>query len=121
MRLYVALALFEGCSRETLNDADRLRSILNEAVRAGAFTLMNLSVVPFQPEGVTACAIVGESHLALHSWPQEGRLFVDIASCSTLDSVRDALEAIRDALPEARLTVLDERVIAPPGAAAEVA
>ncbi len=43
---------------------------------------------------ITACAVVGESHVALYSWPESGRLFVDVASCSTLESVRRAVAAI---------------------------
>jgi S-adenosylmethionine decarboxylase len=72
--------------------------------------------VPFAPQGVTACAVVGESHIALHTWPEQGRMFVDIASCSTRESVRRALDAIAAALPEGRLSVLDEREIDPGGA-----
>jgi S-adenosylmethionine decarboxylase len=63
-------------------------------------------VVPFSPQGITACAIVSESHLALHSWPEKGRLFVDIASCSTREGVLAAVDAIAKAMPEGVLTVL---------------
>jgi S-adenosylmethionine decarboxylase len=65
---------------------------------------------------VTACAVVGESHLALHSWPEEGRLFVDVASCSTLESVRLAIDAVQRSLPAGRLVTLDERVLDGSGA-----
>jgi S-adenosylmethionine decarboxylase len=111
MKLFVALAIFEGCPRRWLDDGNALRAALEAAIEAGPFTPYQTVVQPFQPQGVTACAVVGESHLALHSWPEEGRLFVDVASCSTLESVRRAIEAIGRAMPEGRLAVLDERVI----------
>lgn len=118
MRLFVALAIFEGCPRAWLDSADDLRAALDAAVKAGSFTGLGTLVVPFDPHGVTACAVVGESHLALHSWPEEGRLFLDVASCSTRESVLAAVEAIRRSMPEGRLSVLDERVIDPSGASA---
>jgi S-adenosylmethionine decarboxylase len=117
MRLFVLLAIFEGCPRAWLDSQEALRAALDAAVAAGSFTGLGSLVIPFAPQGVTACAVVGESHIALHTWPEEGRLFVDVASCSTRESVRRALDAIASALPEGRLAVLDERVLDPGGAA----
>ena len=114
MRLFVLLAIFEGCPHAFLDDQAALKGALDAAVAAGPFTGLGTLVVPFSPQGVTACAVVGESHIALHTWPEEGRLFVDIASCSTQESVHRALEAIRKVLPEGRLVLLDERVLEPP-------
>lgn len=114
MKLFVALAIYEDCPAAWLNDPEALRAALEEAVSAGRFTSLSMMVVPFSPQGVTACAVVGESHLALHSWPEEGRLFVDIASCSTEASVKRALAALGEAMPEGRLALLDERVLERP-------
>ena len=116
MKLFVALAIFEGCPRAWLDDADALRAALAEAVSAASFTHYQTVAQRFEPQGVTACAIVGESHVALHSWPEEGRLFVDVASCSTLDSVQRAVDAIGRALPEGRLAVCDLRELDARGA-----
>jgi len=114
MRLFVLLAIFEGCPSAFLDDQAALRAALDAAVAAGPFTGLGTLVVPFSPQGVTACAVVGESHIALHTWPEEGRLFVDIASCSTYEAARRALDAIARVLPEGRLAVLDERSLASP-------
>lgn len=111
MRLFVALAIFERCPSDVLNSIKCLREILESAVAAGSFTCLGIMSVPFSPQGVTACAVVSESHLALHSWPEEAKLFVDIASCSTRESVQKAVEAVARALPGALLTVLDERIV----------
>jgi S-adenosylmethionine decarboxylase len=118
MRLYVALAIFEWVPREFLDDADALRAALLSAVERGGFTLHQEVVVKFQPQGVTACAVVGESHLALHTWPEEGRMFFDVATCGERSGVRGAIDAMLAALPAGRLAVLDERVIGPGGAGA---
>jgi S-adenosylmethionine decarboxylase len=111
MRLFISLAVWEGCPRAWLDDADALRGVLEGAVRAGRFTLFQIVVQRFQPHGVTACAVVGESHLAIHSWPEEGRLFFDVASCSTRESTELAVDAITNALPAGRLEVRDDREI----------
>lgn len=111
MKLFVLLAVFDACPEAFLNDTVALRAALDLAVARGPFTGLGTLVVPFSPQGVTACAVVGESHIALHTWPEEGRLFVDIASCSTLESTKRALGAIRESLPAGKLVLLDERVL----------
>ncbi len=109
MKIFVALAIFEGCPADWLNSEQAMNDALEKAIVAGRFTRLCVVVKPFSPHGVTACAVVGESHLALHSWPEEGRLFVDIASCSSRESVSAALAALLAAAPEGRISVLDER------------
>jgi len=111
MRLYVALVIYEGIAPKVLDDEAAIRACLEAAVRAGNFSLHDLRVVRFQPQGITAAAIVGESHLAVHTWPEEGRIFVDIASCRDEASVRDALDALERCLPGARATDKEIRSI----------
>jgi len=111
MKLFISLAIWSACPSRWLDDPDALRAVLEGAVRAGPFTLLQLVVQRFQPQGVTACAVVAESHLALHSWPEEGRLFLDIASCSTRESTQRSVAAVTEMLPSGRLEILDERVI----------
>jgi len=101
VKLTVALAVLEGIEHSVLNDAERVRACLERAVVAGGFSLHELRVVPFSPVGITAAAIVGESHLTIHTWPEEGRAFVDIASCGDPDGVPRALDSIVRDLPGA--------------------
>lgn len=113
MKIFVALAIFEACPRAFLDDVDAVRDALKNAVIAGRFTLLDLVARPFSPQGVTACAVVGESHIALHTWPEEGRLFADIASCSSPESVRRALDAIAASVHPGRLALCQERTLDP--------
>jgi S-adenosylmethionine decarboxylase len=97
--MFVGLAVVAGVERAVLDDPDAIRASLEAGVRAGGFTLFELRVVRFEPQGITAAAIVGESHLTIHTWPEEGRAFVDVASCSTEQSVHAAIDAIVASLP----------------------
>lgn len=106
MQLTVALAILEGIAHDVLDDPERMSACLSLAVQAGGFTLHELCTVKFSPQGVTAAAIVGESHLTLHSWPEEGRLFVDIASCGAPEGVDRAFDAIVRQLVGARVVEL---------------
>jgi S-adenosylmethionine decarboxylase proenzyme len=72
-----------GC--EGLEDADLAESALQEATRAGKATLIRSFVHRFSPHGVTALALIAESHVALHTWPEYGYASVDIFTCGEAD------------------------------------
>jgi S-adenosylmethionine decarboxylase len=55
---------------------------------------MNLSVVQithhqFQPQGISAVAVLEESHLAIHSWPELGYIHFDLVTCTQLPTNLD--------------------------------
>ena len=114
MKLYVSLAVLEGGAAPRLDDESAVRGALERAVEAGGFSLHGIIVSRFDPQGVTGTAVVGESHLSIHTWPEEGRAFVDIASCSNRAQVHRALDAIAGHLG-AHVTVLDERDLSSDG------
>ncbi len=113
MRLTVALVMIEGAGAPWLDDPDCVQKALLVAVEAGRFALFQTVVHRFEPQGVTAVAVVGESHIALHSWPEEQRLFVDVVSCGDPALVRPAVEALAAAVPGGRIVSFDEHFIDP--------
>jgi S-adenosylmethionine decarboxylase len=69
------------CDSARLDDEPFLRSaITNAALRAGA-TLLNLISHRFQPHGVTGLALLAESHISIHTWPESGYAAVDVFTC----------------------------------------
>lgn len=111
MKIHVALALFENAEPALLDDRAAIERCLRAGVEAGGFSLRELVAVKFDPQGVTGTAVVGESHLSIHTWPEEGRAFVDVASCKDREGVRRAVAAMLELFPGARLAQLDEREI----------
>ena len=75
--------LFElyRCDREKLNDESLLRCILNRAAKLANATVLNLMSNKFEPQGVTAIALLAESHISIHSWPESNYSAVDIFTC----------------------------------------
>jgi len=68
-------------STELLNDAEGIRTAILETVEAAGATLIELCVHQFSPIGVTATATLAESHIALHTWPEEGYFAADLFFC----------------------------------------
>ena len=69
------------CDYEKLNDESFLRCTINNAAKLANATVLNLVSNKFEPQGVTAIALLAESHLSIHTWPEEHYSAVDIFTC----------------------------------------
>ena len=47
----------------------------------GRATVLNQVSHKFEPQGVTALALISESHVAIHTWPEVGYAAADVFSC----------------------------------------
>ena len=70
-----------GCDYEKLNDESFLRCTLNRAAKLANASVLNLISNKFEPQGVTAIALLAESHLSIHTWPESHYAAIDIFTC----------------------------------------
>src|SRR5689334_4551791 len=64
-----------------LNDPIRAEQALRDACAAGDLSLIELFVHQFSPHGLSAVAVIAESHLAIHTWPEYGYVAADFFTC----------------------------------------
>lgn len=79
-----------GCPHGLLDDEDYVRASLTLAVEQAGCTLVGLQSHSFNPQGVTALALLAESHLSIHTWPERGFAAVDMFTCGPAESVHAA-------------------------------
>ena len=77
---HLLLELYQ-CDYEKLNDESFLRCSLNRAAKFAKATVLNLISYKFEPQGVTAIALLAESHISIHTWPESNYSAVDIFTC----------------------------------------
>src|SRR5437016_11424236 len=53
-----------------LNDIDLIEATLRRCVDAARATLLHIHLHHFQPNGVSGVAVLGESHISVHTWPR---------------------------------------------------
>lgn len=80
--------LCEFSGAENLDDADVAEAALREAVAAGGARLIDIKVHRFSPQGISAVAVIAESHLAVHTWPEHDFATVDVFTCGDADADR---------------------------------
>ena len=97
-----------------LDDPDVVRDCLVAACRKGKFSFINLDVHEFSPYGVTGVALLAESHISIHTWPEYAYAAVDVFTCG--GEAWDALEELERRLDVEHMEVqeLDRGVLGPP-------
>ena len=78
------IAEFTYCSEEILNNRAAMEEALRIGIEKSGLTLITTNSYQFDPIGVTVIAIIGESHVAIHTYPEARHASVDIFSCSSM-------------------------------------
>ena len=101
------IADLHGCSG--LADIALIERTLSQAARAAGATLLEIRLHGFGPgQGVTGVALLAESHISIHSWPEHGYAAIDIFLCGTRHHLAAALSVIVKCLSA---TSISQRVI----------
>jgi S-adenosylmethionine decarboxylase len=88
-----------------LDDAKLIRRALRLAVTASGARLIRLQLHHFGPQrGVTGVALLAESHLSIHTWPERRYAALDIFMCGAC-SPQKALDALEQALQPGTVSV----------------
>jgi S-adenosylmethionine decarboxylase len=77
-----------------VSDIAELTAVATAAVRAGDGHVLDTSHVIFPNGAVTLVLILAESHLAIHTWPEEDLVAVDLFTCGAIDADRVVTELI---------------------------
>ena len=74
--------LFElrGCPKELLDDEENIRLSLHVAAASAKSELLNISAHKFDPQGVTGLAMLADSHISIHTWPEKNLAMCDICA-----------------------------------------
>ena len=76
------VAEFHNCSKDILNDRVQIEAILSDGINECGFELVDLNTHSYDPIGVTSIAVISESHVAIHTYPEARHASVDIFTCS---------------------------------------
>ncbi len=92
------IAELAECDQEALNNEKFLREILREAAQIAGATVLSIHSHKFTPTGVTAFALLAESHISIHTWPELGYAAVDAFTCGQSMRTELAIESVAHAL-----------------------
>jgi S-adenosylmethionine decarboxylase len=89
---------------ERLDDIDHIEVTLRRCVSAAQATLLHIHLHHFQPSGVSGVAVLAESHISIHTWPEAGYAALDVFMCGSANP--DAcIPVLREAFSAKRVGV----------------
>ena len=87
-----------------LDDIDLVELTLRRCVDAARATLLHIHVHHFQPNGISGVAVLAESHISIHTWPDASYAALDVFMCGK--ATPDAcIPVLREAFQAARVEV----------------
>ena len=89
------------CDSSILSDANKLRDIVIKAAQIGNMTLLDIKYWVINP-GVSIVAVILESHITIHTWPEYRFATVDVYSCGKHTRPEEAFKYIVRALKAKR-------------------
>ncbi len=90
---------------ERLDDLAHVEAALRDAVTAAKATLLHIHLHHFTPNrGISGVAVLAESHISIHTWPENGYAALDVFMCGGAEP-QATIEVLRDAFKPDRLAV----------------
>lgn len=86
------------------SDAVDLEALLRRAAAAGGANVLSCHMHGFGGAGVTGVALLAESHITVHTWPERNYAAFDVFLCGSCDADR-AAAVIARAAPDADVHV----------------
>lgn len=80
-----------------LDDEDFIKNALILAAEAAGATLLQVFTHKFEPQGVTGFALLAESHISIHTWPEHGFAAIDSYTCGSHTNPESACRSLKEA------------------------
>jgi S-adenosylmethionine decarboxylase proenzyme len=82
-----------GGSFDKLNDEKFLRQATLNIIKETKMTLLGIQSHKLEPQGVSVVALLAESHLSIHTWPEHGSALIDVFTCGA-GNLQDHLDYV---------------------------
>ena len=92
------------CPSDLLDDERFVRNNLFHASILSNSEIIKIDFHKFHPQGVTGYALLADSHLSIHTWPEKGGAKCDIFTCSANSTPEKAVEYLVEAFQAAEST-----------------
>ena len=71
-----------GIKFDLLNDIKTLMNMSNFIIELYKLNIIDIKQKKFEPQGVSLIFLLSESHFSLHTWPEKGKISMDLFSCN---------------------------------------
>ncbi len=89
---------FFDCDVEFLNHRKTIEDCLSEAAIICGATIVEKVIHQFNPHGISGVIVIAESHIAIHTWPENQFVAIDIFTCGDCLNAERAIDFLKKSL-----------------------
>lgn len=92
-----------------LDDIEVVRTALREAAEVAGATVLDIDLHCFTPNGgITGVAVLAQSHISVHTWPECGYAAIDVFMCGDAEPYK-TIEVLRQAFRPRTVSISEHR------------
>ena len=92
-----------------LDDMDHVERTLRQMAEAAGATLLHIHLHHFTPNGgISGVAVLAESHISIHTWPERGYAAIDIFMCGACDPYK-SVPVLREAFRPGAVQISEQK------------
>ena len=76
---------FTFSAGEKLQSEESVRNALDSIVIMADLNKVNEVLHDFEPQGMSLVYVLAESHIAIHTWPEENYAYITLSSCKSAE------------------------------------
>jgi S-adenosylmethionine decarboxylase len=92
------IAEIRGVDSGKISKIEDIRPLLDRSIAKSGLHVISSTFHQFHPSGVSAIYLLSESHLSIHTWPEDGYVALDVFTCGNDESAFKAFESIIEEL-----------------------
>jgi len=90
-----------------VNSKEKIKAAILKAVKDCGATLLKSYVHAFKPQGVSAVAVIAESHISVHTWPEKKYAAFDVFTCGRQVDPYLAFESLKGSLKPKNVSLME--------------
>ena len=93
-----------GCPFDLLDSETHVKVSLFNAAKKANSKVLDLGSHKFEPQGVSGYALLADSHISMHTWPEKGVAKCDIFTCSDRCEPHEAVKYLQKQFKAQKVT-----------------
>ena len=96
-----------GCSTQVLDNPQELELVMLKTAKKIKAKVLKSYFHKYIPQGVSGMVLIAESHLSIHTWPEQEYAAIDIFTCGTQTLAHLAPDYIKILLQVTNMKIME--------------